>query len=181
MTTIRNIFVLSIAVASLAFAGCGDDEVSAASAKRFCKATCEKSTSCVSSPIAIDCDSQCSVTTGGSGNTNCDVSSSQVDQCASDFEKLSCDDFKAGKTPSSCDFCPNSSTPDTTSTPDSSGDTGTTFPDVSSGTATCADLAECCAKISDANVKMGCEGLVAQGIDANCSAGLDSYKLVFCK
>jgi hypothetical protein len=166
----RNILVLCLAAAALAFVGCGDDEVSAAAATRLCKAACEKGTTCVSSPITIDCDTQCKATGGGSGSTDCDVSSSQVNSCAADIEAQSCADFTSGKTPSSCDFCPSSGTPD------ASGDSSTTFPDTSSATGTCDDLSECCPKITQEGTKLGCEQTVALGADATCAQALAGLK-----
>jgi hypothetical protein len=168
MTIVRNIALVCLAVASLVSIGCGD-EVSAASAKRFCKASCEKTSTCVASPIAVDCDSTCEATSGGSGNTDCDVSSSQVDSCAAAIEAMSCAEFSSGNLPSSCDFCPSNGTPD------ASGDTSTTFPDVSSGTGTCADLSDCCDSITDPNLKQGCQSTVGLGSDATCSSVLAGF------
>ncbi len=171
MTTIRHILVFSVAAAAVAFAGCGEGEVSAASARRLCEAGCEKSTTCFSSPIPIDCEAQCSQSVGGEpGTSDCHVSSSEVDKCAADLKAQSCDDVKAGKTPSSCDFCPSNNTPD------ASGDTSTTFPDSSSATATCADLLACCAKIADSGMRLGCEQTVGLASDATCSTVLAGYK-----
>lgn len=177
-----NPIIPSLIVLMLALAGCsGKDEVSGAAAGRLCRAACEKSSTCVSIPVAVDCDMQCSASAGGSGHTECDVSSSQVNECAAALEAQSCEDFTAGNTPAACDFCPRD-TPDASRTPDASGtpDASSSIPDASVGSgfdaatsgATCEDLAACCSEIADAGTRMGCEQVVDLGGDGTCAAAL---------
>jgi hypothetical protein len=45
-----------------------------------------------------------------------------------------------------------------------------------SGGMSCAALTPCCASLTDASQKQGCDAIVQSGVDASCGAGLQGFK-----
>lgn len=168
-------FALSLAaLVVLAASGCGDDG-GQSHLSRTCSAVCDRLAACDanSGQSAADCRQTC-LAEAPIGGT-CSATASSADACIGAVEATSCDDLRTSPLPSACLNVCVAEAPD-------AGPTDVFTSDTTGGTGgACAALADCCDEIDDANVRQGCEGLVAISSDSQCQGGLASYRAAgFC-
>lgn len=170
------LIVFPLAVSScLALAACGDDSGgSSDQAARACDVSCTKLVECnlaggLSHSACVDL---CRSNTGG--NNDCNVSESQANACISAYQSATCAELQGGTTPAACqNLCPNQQQNDTVG-----GDTTPTS-DTAPAEATassCEDLAACCAQITNADAKQGCDGVAASQNQSLCAQTLSGYR-----
>jgi len=168
-------FVVQFAVSScLTLAACGDDGGGSSNqAARACDVSCTKLVECgltggLSHSACVDL---CRNNTGG--DNDCNVSESQANACISAYESTTCAELQSGTTPAACqNLCPNQQN-DTVG-----GDTTPTL-DTTPAEATessCGDLAACCAHITNADAKQGCDGVAASQNQSLCAQTLSGYR-----
>lgn len=171
----HRLIILRLAATScLALAACGDDEGGSANqAARACDVSCTKLVECnLSGGLGHSaCVDLCRSNIGG-GN-ECNVSESQANACISAYESTTCAELQSGTTPAACEnLCPNQQN-DTVG-----GDTTPTL-DTNPAEATassCEDLAACCAQITNADAKQGCDGVAASQNQSLCAQTLSGYR-----
>lgn len=158
----------------LLLAACGDDGGSSADqVARACDVTCSKLVECDLSAgqTKAQCVDFCR--TQATGGSSCSVTEAQANACISAYQRTTCDELRTGDFPDECNkLCPDQG-------PDTSGGDTFTLPDTTPAETTassCDDLAACCTQIADAEIKQGCQGVVAAAQASVCAQALSGYR-----
>jgi hypothetical protein len=138
-------------------------------------ASCPALTNCLESKCKTQLDA-CSSTTGVCADyskcaTPCNCDQTCISKCTQSTACMDC-----ASTAANCVFsnCFNEALSCGSGSGGSGNGAGGTF-SLDAGTQTCADLATCCATISDAQQKSSCQSLVDQKIDLFCGLAYSSF------
>lgn len=169
----RAVFAFAL-MGALAASGCGDGG-GQSQLSRTCSAVCDRLAACDanSGQSAAECVQTCHSQAPIGGT--CAATASSADACIGAVEATSCGDLQSSPLPSACLNVCAASAPD-------AGPTDVFTSDTAGGTGgACAELADCCGEIDDANARQGCDGLVSIGNEIQCQGGLASYRVAgFC-